>query len=275
MSDAPSPAGVPVCYRHPGREAHIRCQRCERPICPDCMTSASVGFQCPDCLREGRRTQRQPSRFTGVRLGYRAMPVTWVLIGLNVLVWLLITATGGNSSRIGDYLALRLDAFCATGNQLLTAATTHATCVANPGAHWYPGVDDGAVWQVLTSVFTHVQIWHIALNMLNLYVLGGMLEPILGRWRYLAFYLVSGLFGSALVLWVGPTAYTLGTLGASGALFGLMGVLGVMLLRSGQSLQPLVFPLLINFGITFTISGISWQAHVGGFIGGVLVALVA
>ena len=55
---AGDPAGVPTCYRHPDREAYIRCQRCDRPICPDCMSDAAVGFQCPSCVAEGRKATR-------------------------------------------------------------------------------------------------------------------------------------------------------------------------------------------------------------------------
>jgi len=61
MTQVPPPTPqpvVPVCYRHPRREAHVRCTRCNRPICPDCMTEASVGHQCPECVSEGRRTSR-------------------------------------------------------------------------------------------------------------------------------------------------------------------------------------------------------------------------
>jgi hypothetical protein len=58
MSD-PAPAGaVPSCYRHPGREAYIKCQRCGRVICPDCMRDSAVGFQCPECVKEGSRSTR-------------------------------------------------------------------------------------------------------------------------------------------------------------------------------------------------------------------------
>lgn len=236
------------------------------------MTSASVGFQCPECLREGRRTTRQPKRSTGLRLGYRAMPVTWTVMAINMLVWLAITVTGGNSSRLVSYLALRLDGYCRMGNGLFPGSSQ--TCAAAPQAQFVPGVDDGAVWQVLTSMFTHIEIWHIAVNMFSLYVLGALLEPMLGRLRYLAVYLVSGLAGSVLVIWVGDPFRS--TVGASGALFGLMGLLVVMALKSGQGLQQIGMVLVLNLGITFWPgSGISWQAHVGGLVGGMVVALIA
>ena len=88
-----------------------------------------------------------------------------------------------------------------------------------------PGVADGAYWQLVTSMFTHVQVVHIGFNMLALWVLGPQLELVVGRARFLALYFLSGLAGSALIYWAGPE-YTLGgTIGASGAVFGLMGAL--------------------------------------------------
>src|SRR3546814_7484775 len=96
----PSPPGPPVphCYRHPGREAYIRCQRCDRTICPDCMVPASVGFQCPSCVHEGaKQTKQHKTAYGGTRSANPAL-TSWVLIGINVAVWLLITATGGAKS---------------------------------------------------------------------------------------------------------------------------------------------------------------------------------
>ncbi|WP_406025359.1 rhomboid family intramembrane serine protease [Nocardioides sp. NBC_00850] len=233
------------------------------------MTPASVGFQCPECLREGHKSVRQPKRFTGARVGFRALPVTFSLIGANVLVWLSIILTGGSGSRIADFIAIRLQGYCLTPDGGF--AVPNDVCRAS-GYTWMPGVDDGAVWQVLTSMFTHVSIIHLAVNMLSLYMLGSFLEPIVGRLRFLVFYLISGLAGSALVVWASAPAGS--TVGASGAIFGLLGVLVVLFVRAGQSLAPLLPVLLINAGITFFGNGISWQGHVGGFVGGLVVAWI-
>src|SRR5512142_66882 len=99
MSEAPSTA--PVCYRHPSREATIRCTRCDRPICPECMNEASVGHQCPECVAQGKRTQR-PARtaFGGSGVG-RAGYVTRTLIGINVLVMLVSAGVGGSGALFG------------------------------------------------------------------------------------------------------------------------------------------------------------------------------
>ncbi|MFD7073345.1 rhomboid family intramembrane serine protease [Nocardioides sp. NPDC057577] len=231
------------------------------------MASASVGFQCPECVKEGHKSVRQPKRFTGARVSFRALPVTLSLIGVNVLVWLSIILTGGSGSRIADFLAIRLQGYCLTPDGGF--AVPNDVCRAS-GYTWMPGVDDGAFWQLLTSTFTHVSLIHLAVNMLSLYMLGSFLEPIVGRLRFLVFYLISGLAGSALVVWASAPAGS--TVGASGAIFGLLGVLVVLFVRAGQSLSPLLPVLLINAGITFFGNGISWQGHVGGFIGGLVVA---
>lgn len=266
------PAGVPSCYRHPGREAHIRCQRCGRTICPDCMRDAAVGFQCVECVAEGQKATRQGRTAYGGLRPMNASITTMVLIGINAAIWAMITATGGQDSRLYGVLALFEKGLCtASGGGYYPFATSEALCSGNGGATWFPGVAEGAYWQLLTTAFTHVEIWHIALNMLSLYLLGPQLEAVLGRTRFLALYLLSALAASALVYWA---ADSVGTRGASGAIFGLLGAILVITVKVGGSIQQLLPVLLLNAFITFTIPQISWQAHVGGFIGGVVIAAV-
>ena len=268
MTEHPATAGVPTCYRHPGRESHIRCQRCERPICPDCMRDAAVGFQCPECVAEGRKSTRSGRTAFGGLRPTNAATTTFVLIGINVAVWVAIMVTGGSASRLVDILALRPNGLCLVPGQG-GFDTARALCTAN-GGDWLPGVSDGAYWQLLTSAFTHVQLLHIAFNMFALYLFGPQLELFFGRVRYLALYFISALTGSALVYWAGPEFTP--TVGASGAIFGLLGAMLVVSLKVKVNVQGIVVLLAINFLMTFSISNISWQGHVGGFLGGVAVA---
>lgn len=246
------PDAPPTCYRHPDRETWIRCQRCERPICPDCMNSAAVGFQCPGCLKEGARSTRQArTPYGGTRAGDPRL-TTFVLIGVNLAVWLLVVATGGRSSRVVDLLALLPE----TASRRLSDGSVVPV----------RGVDEGAWWQLLTSTFTHVGVLHIGFNMLALYFLGPMLENVLGRARFLALYLASGIAGSAAVMLLSdPNGQTLG---ASGSIFGLMGALAVVAVKVRGQLQPVLTWIGLNLVLTFTIGGISWQGHLGGLAGG-------
>jgi membrane associated rhomboid family serine protease len=243
---------VPVCYRHPQKETWIRCQRCERPICPDCMRDASVGFQCPECVKEGARATRQGKAvYGGKRLTGNPMATTLALIAVNVVVFLAISAGG---AQVLDTLAL-LPQSSTRGTQLVT------------------GVSDGAVWQVLTSAFSHEALLHLAFNMLALYFLGPMLEQVLGRVRFLAVYFVSAFTASAAVMLLSnPNGQTLG---ASGAIFGLMGALVVVAFKVGADLRQILFWLGLNLVFTFYNTGsISWQGHLGGLLGGALTAAI-
>ncbi len=259
------PDAPPVCYRHTDRETWIRCQRCSRPICPDCMRSAAVGFQCPNCVKEGAKSTRQAKTpYGGTRVGDPRL-TTFVLIGLNVLVWLALQAPSGRGDRLLDRLALLPAGRCLTN---VGPIPNEGTCTS-AGLDFVQGVSNGAWWQVVTSEFTHVQILHIGLNMLALYFLGPVLENVLGRWRFLAVYLVSGLAGSAAVMWF--SAEYGQTIGASGAIFGLMGALAVMALKVRGQVQSVLTWIALNLVLTFTISGISWQGHIGGLVGGVAI----
>lgn len=265
-------AGVPVCYRHTDRESHIRCQRCERPICPDCMRDAAVGFQCPSCIDEGRRSTRQAQApYGGTRSANPAL-TTYVIIALNAAVWIAVLTTGWQSSRLVSRLALAPVGICesrADAGSYFPGYRTASLCGFEPDGRWVPGVSDGALWQLLTNAFTHVQIWHIAANMLSLYLLGPQIEAVLGRARFLALYLISALTGSAVVYWLSdPSSYTLG---ASGAIYGLFGALAVIVHKIGGDLRQVGVLLAINVFITVAVPNISWQGHLGGLVGGALV----
>ncbi|MFD5873252.1 rhomboid family intramembrane serine protease [Streptomyces sp. NPDC060322] len=240
--------GPPTCYRHPGRETGIRCTRCERPICTDCMIEASVGFHCPECVREGAGTGRRPAArrprtLSGGRVTADPRLVTKVLIGINLAVFVAVLA--GGRPLLEDLLLFGL-----AGGE---------------------GVAEGQWYRLVTSMFLHQEVLHIAFNMLGLWWLGGPLEAALGRVRYLALYMLSGLAGSALTYWITDPAQ--GTLGASGAVFGLLGATAVLMRRMNYDMRPVIVLLVVNLIFTFTWGGIAWQAHVGGLVAGALIAI--
>ncbi|MEU3554492.1 rhomboid family intramembrane serine protease [Streptomyces fragilis] len=230
---------LPTCYRHPDRETGIRCTRCERPICTDCMISASVGFQCPGCVRGGSTAgSSRPRTLTGAPVVSDTRLVTKILIGVNVAVFLALQALPG----LADELVL-----------------------------WPVGVAFLGEWyRMVTSVFSHLEVWHIALNALALWMVGGPLEEALGRLRYLALYLVSGLAGSALgYLLMDPNS---GALGASGAVFGVFGATLVLHRRLQRDLRPMLVLLALNLALPLLPgTSIGWQAHVGGLVAGGLI----
>lgn len=264
--EAPQSA-VPVCYRHPERESYIRCQRCDRSICPDCMRDAAVGFHCPTCVAEGAKSTRSGRTAYGGKLPANPGITSITLIGINIFVWVLVLATGWRESRLVELLGLRPREVCDIGDRGF--AVGRSVC-AEQGGTYLPGVADNAYWQVLSSAFMHEQVWHIGFNMLALWILGPQLEQVFGRVRFLALYFISALAGSALVYWAAPE-YQL-TIGASGAIFGLLGALLVVAHKVGGNVQQLLILLGINAVITFTIPNVSWQGHLGGLLGGVLVA---
>src|SRR5688572_14838848 len=125
MTTPPEVGAAPTCYRHPDRETYVRCTRCERPICPDCMRDAAVGFQCPECVAQGNKTVRQPRTTFGGRVTNDAAVVTKVLLALNIGIFVLQLATGGELTdkykSFGYAIALGDEYY-----RLLTAAFLHA-----------------------------------------------------------------------------------------------------------------------------------------------------
>ncbi|KPC82254.1 MULTISPECIES: rhomboid family intramembrane serine protease [Streptomyces] len=258
--DGSAAAGGPLtCYRHPGRETGIRCTRCERPICTDCMIEASVGFHCPECVREGvggghHRAASRPRTLAGGSVAADPRLITKILLGINLAVFVAVLIAKQSGYPLLDDLLLFGRAYSGDPS-------------GGP-----EGVAEGQWYRLVTSMFLHQEVWHIAFNMLGLWWLGGPLEAALGRARYLALYLLSGLAGSALTYWIADPAQ--GTLGASGAVFGLLGATAVLMRRMNYDMRPVIALLVVNLIFTFNPwGGIAWQAHVGGLVAGALIAI--
>jgi membrane associated rhomboid family serine protease len=132
-------------------------------------------------------------------------------------------------------------------------------------------VEDGQYERLITAAFLHANVLHLATNMLTLYIVGAPLERALRTGRYLTIYLLSALGGSLLSLWLSPQ-FSVGV-GASGAIFGLFGALLILRRQVGAEASGLVVLIGLNLFISFAVPNISWQAHIGGLITGVLVAL--
>ena len=247
IDPAPGTETVPVCPRHPDRESYVRCQRCERPVCPECQRPAAVGVQCVDCVKEGARDVRAArTPFGGALAGAAAPRVTQTIIAICALVYLAELAQG----RIIQEFSFR-----------------PVYAVAEP-------------WRFLTSAFLHATSpLHILFNMYALWLTGPYLEALLGRIRFLALYLLCAIGGSVFFFalsrpedfgqWVG------GAVGASGAVFGLFAALVVVNRRLGRDNGPIIGVIAVNAVIGF-IPGlnIAWQAHLGGLVTGLLTAAV-
>ncbi|AIV35345.1 rhomboid family intramembrane serine protease [Streptomyces sp. R1] len=247
----PGAQSLPGCYRHPDRETGIRCTRCERPICPDCMVNASVGFHCPDCAA-GRTpgakgpapAAARPRTLAGGTVAADPYLVTKVLIGVNLALFVVQLA-------VGDRFTQRFELL---GQAYITF----------PGP--VEGVAEGQWYRLLTATFLHTGYMHILFNMISLWWLGGPLEGALGRVRYLALYFCSGLAGSALAYLIAEPNQP--SLGASGAIFGLFGATAALVRRRNADMRPVVILLVISLIFTFSRDGISWQAHLGGLVAG-------
>jgi membrane associated rhomboid family serine protease len=235
-----------TCYRHPDRETAVSCSSCGRPICPDCMTPTPVGMRCPECMRQRTRVVRG----TGGGAGFNRAPATFILIGINVLAFLIEVASGAGGLSGG-----------------LSGSFTRDFLLFGPF------VAEGEWYRLITAGFLHDGIFHIGLNMFALYVIGQLLEPALGTARFLPVYFASLLAGSLGVMILDPNALDVG---ASGAIFGIFAA--TMVIARGRGMNEIArqlgFLLVINLVFTFTIPGISIGAHLGGLVGGAICAAI-
>jgi membrane associated rhomboid family serine protease len=259
----PDDIDVKHCYRHPDRETGVSCSNCGRPICHECMIPAPVGFRCPECVKQQNargsrakvvtRGQTRSRWDAGALGGYGGgLSATKVLVALNVIMFVVELVAGATGIMGGG----------------------SAQAMVNLGGLWPAAVLEGHdYWRMFTSLFLQDGIFHILFNMWALWVIGGFMEVILGRVKFLLLYFVSGFAGSVLVLVAAPVNSLV--VGASGAIFGLFGALAVhAFLNRGRDFQSrallgnVLFLLVINLVFTFSAGRVSWQAHIGGLVAG-------
>ncbi|WP_317492527.1 rhomboid family intramembrane serine protease [Haloechinothrix sp. LS1_15] len=246
-----------TCWWHPQRATGLRCARCERFACPDCLREASVGYHCVDCVAAARKEQQaQRARYRKSEFGYRTiagarMPryptVTYALIAINVAVFAVTAAQAQDVMRNFESRVMEL------------------------GVLWPPIVAAGEWWRLITSGFLHFGLMHLAVNMLALWILGRELERLLGPTRYLALYGLALLGGSAAVFAFSDLGTQ--TAGASGAVYGVLGGILIAVLRLRLNLTPILGIIAINLVISFGVPQISWLGHLGGLVMGALVCL--
>lgn len=245
------------CYRHPDRQSFVLCQRCMRTICPECQTQAPVGVICPECMNAERKN-RTPAQKKAAR--------RWRGGGSTM-------AVARSGRPIVTYILLAVTSFIGLVQLIpgMDGPITQALAFYAP--YLYPHLFGAGFepWRLLSVLFVHSGFIHLALNMLALWMLGQSLEPMLGRARFLALYLISGLGGSVMVACLAPLNPTVG---ASGAIFGLLASLLIIGRHIGANVTGILVILGINFAFGFFVGGISWQAHLGGAIVGALVALI-
>lgn len=225
------------CYRHPDRETYIECSRCGQFICPECMVSAPVGFQCVECVNKTPRPKVRPSFGAPTN---QVPKVTKYIIGICVGAFLFTLLNGGVY-----YLANRL------GMVPLAIAA-------------------GEWWRLLTAAFLHGSFLHIAFNMYALYWLGPQLENLLGAKRFLGLYLLAALGGNVTSYYF--SEFQTVSVGASGAIFGLLTATIVIGRELRADVSQLTLLLAINVGLGFFSSAIDWRAHLGGAVVGAAIA---
>jgi len=229
----------PVCINHSEQITYVRCSRCEKYICTDCMRPASIGYQCPDCasdatpiIRGINKNSFIPSQVNNQATKFLSISLITVYVAQFVL---------------GDILISNFALFA-------------------------PSVSTGQWWRLLTAGFLHGSILHLLFNVYILWVLGSQLESILGKTKFVVIYFVSLIGGSIASFLFSP--FGTYSIGASGAIFGLMGAMLVVGRKKRLDISQVAVLVVLNVVIGFVLSGIDWRAHLGGLAAGALIAWV-
>ncbi|MFY9814946.1 MAG: rhomboid family intramembrane serine protease [Dehalococcoidales bacterium] len=169
----------------------------------------------------------------------------WVLIGVNVLVFIATSISSGSFLAVSNQIA----------NQV---GVSSATIASQP-------------WTIVSAMFIHDGIFHILFNMLTLYFFGMYVLALVGEARFFLVYFIGGIVGNALFMLLAPGQIAVG---ASGAIFALGGVLAVLVPRLKVMIFPIPVPvdlwisILISFFVLIVVTGVAWQAHLGGLLTG-------
>jgi membrane associated rhomboid family serine protease len=228
------------------------------------MIPAPVGHQCPECVAEARREYRQgPGRQIAVA-NLRSTPMTKVLLIARAIgyLWELFVAGGPGSLFDGP------------GGQALIDAGALVPVTGGTFLHPIGGIVGGEWWRLLSSMFLHAGLIHLALNSYVLWIFGNEIERQIGRLETLAVFLVTGVFAGATSFAFAPGIRI--AVGASGAIFGLVGAfIAYNYLRrhnvmAQARLRSALGMLVLNLIIGFSIPLIDWRAHVGGVVAGLV-----
>lgn len=239
-------AGPESCYRHPDRPTWVLCQRCGNPLCPACQNQAAVGVQCDDCIQRERSWQKQVHGDVRQAQGRSRRP--------SRVQQLVRRPQGVTLSIIVVTAAISLIA-------MIVSPITNLLAFQGEVAIFQP-------WRLITAALLHGGIMHLALNMLALWMLGPALEQAMGKLPFIATYIVTALAGSVAVPLLGSNSWVVG---ASGAIFGLFGVYIGLQRVVGKVDMSLLVIVGINLAYGFFVSGVAWQAHVGGLIAGFII----
>ena len=247
-----------VCYRHPNREAGRRCTRCGKPACSECLVQAQVGSHCLECAKASQPDLKTRARFWSAK---EPLLITKILIGMNLAMFIGILIWSADPGALSGAITnahLNLGLSREVLEQRIVWQSDDGTRFVTEPHGWY---------RLITSGFLHFGIVHIGLNMFFLWVLGPMLEPALGRVRFILLYIAALLGGSLGVILLDKGGISAG---ASGAVFGLLAAAAIGQWRRG--INPLTTgigaTLLMNLVITFAIPGISIGGHIGGIVAG-------
>ena len=232
------------------------------------MIPAPVGHQCPECVDEARREFRKgPGRRIAVANVRRRASATMLLLVAIGAMYVVEIISGGPGSLMTGPSTLKL---INLGASVGLAQLPNGDIV---------GIAVGQNWRLVTAMFLHAGLWHIAFNAYALWIFGSMVEQELGRVRFLLIYFVTGIVASAASYAFGPY-YAVGV-GASGAVFGVFGAfvtynyrrrhLAIAMARLRSALTLIV----INAVLAVAVEGIDWRAHVGGFVAGVIAGFAA